>query len=772
MRSQFCISEIRLKKLWFASGAAALCCAVTPLYAAASPQIAPAAPRESDDPEVTAKELLENAVTDVSETVSKPGQEIRFTADMLTYDDESQIVTATGDVILIRDTQKLNAEKIVWNRQTGIVEAIGNVRIADDKNNVIYGENITLTDDIRDGVIENILVVLDQGGRIAAARGTRENGFITLERAVYSPYPTEKPDGTPRKPTWQIKSVQVVYDPNDEKLRYKGARLELFGLPLIPLPGLSHSISNRKGPGLLVPNVRFSNANGVQYEQPYYFPLADNRDLTVTGSVFTQVLPMVQAQYRALTDKGAYQVSGYATASSRIPVGQIAPLRAESDFRGYFDANGRFQLNPQWSISGSVRATTDRTFLRRYDISRDDRLRSTVAAERIDANSYFSLAGWFTQTLRVNDPQGQVPLALPILDYRRRLDDPLLGGKVEFQLNSLAIGRTDGQDTQRAFASARWDLRRLTALGQVLTLTAYGRGDIYNSSENQLSPNPLYRGEPGVQGRGVASFAADLSWPFVGSAFGGTQTIKPRFQVVATPETKNLELPNEDARAIDLEDGNLFALNRFPGYDRVEDGVRLVYGVEWSLIRPGMTVNAVIGQSYRFNDKELILPDGTGLSNKTSDVVGRTEVRFRDFVKFTHRYRLDKDNLAIRRNEIDATVGTRRTYGSVSYLRLNRDIAANFEDLRDREEVRLAGRVQVSDYWSVFGSAVVDLTDRQEDALSLSDGFEPIRTRLGIAYADEYFEFGATWRRDFIATGDAQKGNTFLFRVAFRNLGF
>src|SRR3546814_10332465 len=64
------------------------------------------------------------------------------------------------------------------------------------------------------------------------------------------------------------------------------------------------------------------------------------------------------------------------------------------------DASGKFQFNPYWSVSGSIRAATDRTFLRRYDISRDDRLRSTISAERIGYNSYFSLAGWAVQTLR------------------------------------------------------------------------------------------------------------------------------------------------------------------------------------------------------------------------------------------------------------------------------------------------------------------------------------------------------------------------------------
>lgn len=699
-------------------------------------------------------------------------REIEFAADTIEYDNDSQIVTATGNVILDRGAQKLRAEKVVWNRLTGDIEALGNVQIVDQEGNRFYGDSIILTDSIRDGVIDNILLVLTEGGRLAANRGTRDAGVVTLEEATYSPCSVQNTDGKAKTPSWQIKAIRVVYSPADQRMRYQGARLELFGLPVIPMPGLNHPVGAARGSGLLVPSLRFSAANGAEYSQPYYFDLAPNRDLTVTTSVFASVLPMAAVTYRALTETGAYQITGYATASERIAVGTTGPVQSQNDFRGYIDASGQFQLGSEWTISGSLRRATDRTFLRRYDISRDDRLRSTFAAERITSNSYFSLAGWATQTLRVNDPQGQVPLALPLIDFRQRLTDPVLGGKVEFQLNSLAIGRTEGQDTQRAFGGARWDLRRLTSWGQQLTLTAYGRADIYNSQDNALTAATLNRGDSGFQARGVASFAADLQWPFVGEAFGGTQVFTPRVQIVASPSTRNLAIPNEDSRAIELEDSNLFALNRLPGYDRVEDGARIVYGIQWGLNRPGMAIKTVIGQSYRLNDKSDIIPIGTGLAQKTSDVVGRTEVRFRDFIQFTHRYRLDKDNLAVRRNEIDATIGTRETYATIGYLRLNRNIGSETEDLQDREELRIAGRFKFATYWSVFGSGVLDLSNADEDPTLLSDGFEPIRTRLGLAYQDDCLDLGLTWRRDFVTTGDAQRGNSFLLRIAFRNLGF
>ena len=106
------------------------------------------------------------------------------------------------------------------------------------------------------------------------------------------------------------------------------------------------------------------------------------------------------------------------------------------------------------------------------------------------------------------------------------------------------------------------------------------------------------------------------------------------------------------------------------------------------------------------------------------------------------------------------------------HSRLNRDILLLGEDLQDREEVRAGGRVAFAKHWSVFGSAIVDLTQQTDDPLSSADGFEPIRHRLGVAYDDDCLSIALTWRRDYADTGDARRGNSFSFRIAFRNLGF
>ena len=705
------------------------------------------------------------------ETDAAGNRQVAFEADQLSYDENGETLTAIGNVVLRSGERSVRADTVTYNRTTGRIVADGRVRFVDENGNQLFTDTVELTDQFEAGTMEDLLIALRQGGRLAARSGERTaDGAIALTDAAYSGCPVETPEGCAKEPTWRITADRVVYDPSTNKVRFRGAFLEILGLRLLPLPALVINTTGEAQSGFLVPSIQVSQNNGVEVSQGYYWRLAPNRDLSARATVFTEAPPMIDAQWRHLTDMGAYQVTGYLTASRRVP-DPADPSATERDLRGYLFTNGTAQFDPNWRLTSSLRLASDRTFLRRYDISYDDRLRSMANLERIDDRSYLSIAGWYTQTLRPFDVQGQIPIVLPAIDYRRRLGSPVLGGTVELQANTLALFRPDGQDTQRGFASARWDLRRITPLGQMVQFSALARGDVYNSTANALTATPIYRGEEGWQARGVALAAVEASWPLVGELFGGTQVLTPRVQIVAAPAIRNLVVPNEDSRAIDLEDTNLFDLNRFPGYDRVEDGVRVTYGLDWQLTRPGWEVRSTIGQSYRFSGNRDVLVDGTGIYNNVSDIVGRTQIKFSDLVRFTHRFRLDKDNFAIRRNEIDATVGSSRTYVELGYLRLNRNITT-VEDLQDREEARVAARIAFANYWSVFGSGVFNLTDSEEDPTATSDGFQAIRTRLGVAYADECLEMGLTWRRDYITAGDARRGNTFQIYFALRGLGF
>jgi LPS-assembly protein len=705
----------------------------------------------------------------VSAPETAAGEIVTFSADGVTYDSNADVVTASGAVRMERDGNYLAADQVIWDRKSGQVYAKGNVVLVTPEGDKVTGATVQLTDTLRDGTVENLTAVLESGGRIAATRGTRVNGVLTLSNAIYSPCPVTTETGCPKRPSWAITAARVIDDPAQKKVRFESGRLQLFGVDIPLLPVFSISRGTEGTTGFLVPDIAVSSRNGFELAVPYHWQIAPNRDATFTPHLYTSVLPAIEMSYRELNSLGAFQVGGFLTYGK---VDRIDPTSTSPEthrLRGYFDANGRWQLNPEWSITSSLRIATDKTITRRYDITNDDRLRNVVNAERITPNSYISVAGWAFQGLRVDDRQKQIPIALPAIDARFRFDD-VAGGRVEVQGNSLAILRIDGQDTQRAFTSVRWDLRRLTPWGQEVTFTAFGRGDLYHTDEAQETTVGIYRGTNGWHARAIGALAADIKWPFIGPVFGGIQRLAPRVQLVLTPPTPNMDIPNEDARSVDLEDSNLFALNRFPGYDRWEDASRVTYGLDWSLERKNLSISSTIGQSYRFTRRNSIFPEGTGLTGRISDIVGRTRIRYGRLIDITHRYRLDKENLAVRRNEIDLTVGTEQTYAQVGYLRLNRNIDPAIEDLRDKEELRVAARVKFHRYWSIFGASVIDLTDKSEDPLSIANGWQPVRNRLGIEYEDDCLQLGVTWRRDYERIGAFRKGSTFAIHLALKGV--
>jgi LPS-assembly protein len=278
---------------------------------------------------------------------------------------------------------------------------------------------------------------------------------------------------------------------------------ELFGLSIVPIPSLKVATDGRALSGFLVPDFRISSSNGAEASTTYYARIADNRDLAITGYAFTKVRPMAKLRYRALTDNGAYQITGYLTQSTATTV---SGTNSAEQWRGYLDANGHFQLSTNWSIDFSGGFASDRTFLRRYYINSDDTLRSTVNVERIDNSSLsLDLGLGLPDAARTNEQQGLVPIALPMIDYRRRIE---MG---PWRHAGTAGQHAGHQPQRRAGYAARlhlgaWSLRRITGMGQVVTLTGLVRGDVYHSSSNALTSTVLYQASR-------AGKAAPSRWP-------------------------------------------------------------------------------------------------------------------------------------------------------------------------------------------------------------------------------------------------------------------
>jgi len=128
---------------------------------------------------------LAQAPTNTPGAVEAPAadQTVAFSADQVVYDGNNETVTANGEVRMEREGNYLAADQVIWDRRTGQVRAVGNVVLQTPQGDKLTGDNVQLTDTLRDGTIDNLMVVLESGGRLAATRGTRVNGVGTFFNA-------------------------------------------------------------------------------------------------------------------------------------------------------------------------------------------------------------------------------------------------------------------------------------------------------------------------------------------------------------------------------------------------------------------------------------------------------------------------------------------------------------------------------------------------------------------------------------------------------------
>src|SRR4249919_625625 len=180
-------------------------------------------------------------------------QIIAFSADQVSYDGDGDVVTATGEVRMNREGNYLAADQVIWERKSGQVYAKGNVVMVTPEGDKLVGDNVQLTDTMRDGTIDNLTVALESGGRLAARHGTRVNGVMTLTDAIYTPCPVTTETGCPKRPSWAITAARVINDPKSSQVRFEGGRMQLFGLTIPLLPVFKISRGDEGATGWLVP---------------------------------------------------------------------------------------------------------------------------------------------------------------------------------------------------------------------------------------------------------------------------------------------------------------------------------------------------------------------------------------------------------------------------------------------------------------------------------------------------------------------------------------
>lgn len=477
-------------------------------------------------------------------------------ADSVTFDEETGLLTASGDVEVYYQGRVLRADTITFDRETEEIRARGPLSVRDPDGTILLADAAELSSDLRRGLIEGGQLLVGQQLQLAAAAIERtDERYTTLHRSVASSCTicAENPI-----PTWNIRARRITHDQVERRVYFDGARFEFFGVPVAYIPNLSiPDPTLERASGFLLPEYRQSDLYGSGVRLPYYLVLGPSADMTVTPFVTTGSAMLIDGEYRRRTRRGGFDVAGaFAFDDGSGETG-----------RGAIAADGEFRLDRGYMADFELQFASDDAFLQEFDYSDADRLTSEARIYRVRDRDFLQLAAVGFQSLRADEDNSNVPVVLPHFQYYRRAPLPRLGGLYGLEANALTLTRDDGRDVVRFGGGANWQKGWVTNQGLVATATLRGDTEFYSTRDDP-------EGDNGTDLRAVPTAAAELSWPMLRSGARISQIVEPIVQVVYSEVIGSENTPNEDSQLPELDESSLFSLSRYPGRDEVETGLR------------------------------------------------------------------------------------------------------------------------------------------------------------------------------------------------------
>lgn len=708
------------------------------------------------------------------------GQPVVFSADEVNYDDQYGLVIARGNVELSQGNRTLLADTVSYNERTDTVTASGHVSMLQDTGDVVFGNFVELTDSMRDGFIQDIRILLADRSRLAGNAGRRTDGNRTeVRRGVYSPCDLCKDDPT-QPPIWQLTASRIIHDKEQLKVEYENVALELGGTPVLWSPYFSHpDPSVKRASGFLPPTLGSSNTLGFNFDVPYYWVLAPDKDLTLSPLITTNQGIDLSGEYRQRFSNGYVDTRASITSADTISGTTTDPTTAHNQTRGHIASFGQFDLDENWRAGWAVRRTTDQTYERLYHFGGSENfLTSDAYVENFDGRNYGSVYTYSFQSLRQGVSDRSQAYVLPLGDYNWDWKPTLWGGHFTANLDAADIVRETGPNSRRISGGGEFNLPWLTRDGSSWNFVAGLRTDAYS-----ISNQPILGTSSTSNGSVARVFPQiGLEWkdPWVRTADHSTLVITPRAAFYAAPVGGNPpQIPNDDSVSFDFNENDLFVRNRMVGYDQVDGGQRVDYGVQvdWNS-DDGQRARALIGASYRFQrqtpfnyglglnpatngayQQTVAITSGTGVNRQNSDYVGRLSYSPSDYLEASYRFRFDRVDLRPQHQELGVAVGPPDLRIGASYLQLG-DNPRDGETHRQELSLNLAW--VYNQYWTFSTRVTRELS---------GDNVNQVSSGFAVQYQDECLTFVTSLTQSGIRDRDIKPGTTLLFQFVFKNLG-
>ncbi|MEQ6924021.1 LPS-assembly protein LptD [Pseudomonas mosselii] len=563
------------------------------------------------------------------------------------YQQEQQIATLAGDVVMRQGSMQAEADEANLYQAENRGELKGNVKIRDN-GSLVVGDEAQIQLDTGEARVDNAEYVMHKshirGNALYAKRA--ENAIIRLKDGTYT---TCEPGSN----AWQLKGNNITLNPATGFGTATNVTLRVKDFPVFYTPYIYFPIDDRRQSGFLPPSFSSSSDTGFMLVTPYYFNLAPNYDATLYPRYMAKRGMLMEGEFRYLTKSSEGQFGGAYLSD------QDDDRKLQTDYK-----------KERWMVNWQHKGGLDERLMAEVDYTdiSDPFYFQDLETDQIGVQSrdYINQRGTLTYrgdsyTAGLNVHAYELATISQITPYDR-LPQLTLSGMLPFHPGGLDFGYEteavrfdrdlkndfvldkDGNPDASAglpgrrldenlFGVARSNGTRLNFAPSIsLPLEAsYGYVtpklkyvythydlDLDSKGKKDLADNPgmldVYGDFKSNQNRDIPVFSVDSGLYFDRNTqlFGTNyrQTLEPRLFYLYVPYKDQTDIPLFDSGESTFNYSSLFRDNRFTGTDRIGDENKLSLGVtnRWIEDNGFQRQRFSIGQALYFKDRKVQLP--------------------------------------------------------------------------------------------------------------------------------------------------------------------
>jgi len=530
---------------------------------------------------------------------------------------EAGVYTLDGNAVALYGRQRLEAENIIYRKDSGEIEAQQGVHYT-GPGLYVSGESAALYPELKQGELRNADYTLyEQHGR-GEAKVLYLDGVSKqrLEDAYY----TTCPQG---KKNWVLSAREVELDEAEGTGTVRSAKLHLKGIPVLYTPYATFPIDDRRKSGLLVPKYGQTIETGLDVSIPVYWNIAPNRDMTIVPRYMSDRGTMLGTEFRYLNAHSSGTFTGDYLPSDKL---------RDDDYRSLVSLRSYWTPIPRLRTRIIASNASDENYFE--DLGNSLLQTSQTNLERTVAADYngdwwdLSMMVQDYQTVSANIPSSQRPYKqLPQIAFSANPDRRLLGMKFDTSAELNHFIHSDNSVVE----GSRLDVQPRLSLPVYRTAwyadPAIGvRHTVYNLSNTQA-------GTDNSPSRTTPITSLDAGTFFERNGHWGNndyvQTLEPRLYYLYVPYRDQDNLPVFDTGDYDFNYWTLFRENRFSGPDRMGDANQLALALTSRILDPAsgrQLISASLGSLLYFSDRNVTLPGNPVETDDSSDLIGEVTV--------------------------------------------------------------------------------------------------------------------------------------------------